>query len=161
MGVFPHFQFVRSRIKVHLSPRGNRRKIRRTILLMSKVKPVKNRQTLRYDDSSLTSDLKAEATWVRFIVLTTNRAWIIWPRQSRRHLCQSKKWDRIARNSLMCFIVPRCLNNNEIWSLFSEFFPSTYFFVQYRAISMGGTNMELRKNTPFIQNPPTQLLIWR
>src|SRR3990167_4993176 len=74
MGVFPHFQFVRSRIRVHLSPSGNRRKIRRTILLISKVKSVKNRQTLRYDDSSLTSDLKAEATWVRFMVLTTNRS---------------------------------------------------------------------------------------
>ena len=49
-------------------------KTRRTILLMSKVKPVKNRQTLRYDGSSLTSDLKAEATWVRFMVLMTNRA---------------------------------------------------------------------------------------
>ena len=43
MGVFPHFQFVRSRIRVHLSPSGNREKIRRTILLMSKVKLVKNR----------------------------------------------------------------------------------------------------------------------
>lgn len=59
---------------MHLSPSGNRRKARRTILLISKVKPVKNGQTLRYDDSSLTSDLKAEATWVKFMVLTTSRA---------------------------------------------------------------------------------------
>ena len=43
-------------------------------ILGALVKPVKNRQTLRYDDSSLTSDLKAEAIWVRLMVLTTNRA---------------------------------------------------------------------------------------
>lgn len=114
MRVFPNFQFVRQRIRVHLSPSRNRRKTRRIILLISQVKPVKNRQTLRYDDSSLTSDLKAEATQVKFIVLTTKRAWMICPRQSRRHQCQSKKWDKIARNSLMCFIVPRCLITDEI-----------------------------------------------
>jgi len=32
-----------------------------------------------------------------------------------------------VRNSLICFIIPRCLKSNEIWSLISGFFSSNYF----------------------------------
>src|SRR3990167_513352 len=44
---------------------------------------------------------------------------MICPRHSRRHLFQSKKWDRIACNSLMCFIETR-VHRNAVVSLFDR-----------------------------------------
>jgi len=48
----------------------------------------------------LASVLKAEASWVRLMVLTAKSAWMICPKQSRRLLCQSKKWDKVVRSPL-------------------------------------------------------------
>ena len=52
----------------------------------------------------------------------------------------------------MCFILSHCLKVNEIWSRFSEFFSSNYFFVQYRVNSDGSFNIsEVSSNEKLLQ----------